>query len=448
MQSENRIMAVMALALLASVMILAASPADADQEYTKDYGEFYSYTLQFVFDGAEAQTIDWDFGDGSEHSGDWNPRHNYADKGTYYVTQTTTNPKGTTTEVYRVQIMGYPVVAFDSNGGSAIQSIQMDSYDSPIAQPTDPVKEGYEFDGWFYEPTFDNPVDWSIGITKTMTLYAKWVSEELPVIEFTVTFDSNGGSSIPSQTVESGQSASRPADPVRPGYTFKGWLSGSTAYDFASPVMSDLILKASWQQDAAPIVNRIVSFNVDGGSSTVSGMTVSDGSRITLPAYNGSKSGFAFGGWSYANVTYQPGQTYAVTSDVTFKAVWKSTAPVVSDIIITFDVDGGSKTIPSKTVKSGSEFVLPAYDGTKKDCTFGGWACGFKVYQPGQSVTLTGDVTVKAIWNAADQGKDDVDKDKDAIDQIVGFVKDNLYLIIVILVLLVLMILYLRSRRY
>ncbi|MDY0292914.1 MAG: hypothetical protein RBR02_11340, partial [Desulfuromonadaceae bacterium] len=69
MQFDTRIIAAaMALAFIVGAFVLIPSESDADPEITRDYGQFYSYTLQFVFDGAEAQTIDWDFGDNTEHS--------------------------------------------------------------------------------------------------------------------------------------------------------------------------------------------------------------------------------------------------------------------------------------------------------------------------------------------------------------------------------------------
>ena len=443
MQFDNRITAaIMALALLAGAFVLIPSESDADPEITRDYGQFYSYTLQFVFDGAEAQTIDWDFGDGSEHSTEWNPRHVYAEKGTYYVTQTTTNTQGTTTEVYKVQIMGYPRITFDSNGGSAVGDIQMDSYNTTATKPVDPTRSGYEFDGWFYESSFDNAVDWSAGITKSMTLYAKWTQVQAPVVKYTVAFDSNGGSSVSAQTIESGQTASAPADPVRSGYTFKGWYLDGSLFSFSSPITGNITLTASWTENSAPVINRTVSFNVDGGSTSVPDMTAASGSQITLPEYTGTKTGYAFSGWSYNNTTYQPGQSFNVTSDVTFKAVWRSTAPVVSEIVVTFNVDGGSKTVAAMNVQSGTAFTFPTYDGTKDGCTFGGWACGLKVYQPGQSVQLTGDVTVKAIWNAAE------DKDNDdLIDDVQDFLEKNYLLIIVLIIAAIIGCLYLRSRR-
>ena len=443
MQFDTRIIAAaMALAFIVGAFVLIPSEADADPEITRDYGEFYSYTLQFVFDGAEAQTIDWDFGDNTEHSSEWNPRHTYAAVGTYFVTQTTTNTQGSTTEVYKVQIMGFPKLTFNSNGGSAVSEIQMDSYNATATKPADPVREGFTFDGWYCESTFQNEMDWTAGITRSMTLYAKWTSVQTPVVIHTVTFDSNGGSAVPSQTVQDGMTATAPANPVKTGFAFKGWLLGGAQFSFATPITADITLTASWMENTVPaIINKTLTFNVDGGSVPVSPISVESGTSVTLPGYNGTKDGYAFSGWSYNSTTYQPGQAFTVTSDVTFKAVWRSTAPVVSEITVTFNVDGGSKTVAAVNIQSGSTFTFPAYDGTKDGCTFGGWACGLQVYQPGQQVQITGDVTVKAVWNAAEEpGEDPVEKVKD-------FVEKNLLYIVILIIVILAIVLYLRSRR-
>jgi len=433
MQFDKRIFAMMAAAvMMLSAATLVTSESDADQSYDRDYGEFYSYTLQFVFDGSDAQTIDWDFGDGSEHSTEWNPRHTYASTGTYYVTQTTSNPKGSTVEVYKVQIMGFPKISFDSNGGSAVSEIQMDSYNATATQPANPTKQGFTFDGWYYESTFENAMDWTAGITKSMTLYAKWTAVQAPVVNYTVTFDSNGGSAVQPQTVESGHVATAPADPVKSGYTFKGWYLGAAIYNFATPVTGNITLTASWMENTAPVVNRTVSFNVDGGSVAVSSITAVNGGSITLPSYSGVKEGYTFAGWSYNNITYQPGQSFSVSSDVTFKAVWRSTSPVVNEITVSFNVDGGSKSVQAVNIQSGSTFTFPAYDGTKDGCRFGGWACGLQVYQPGQTVQLTGDVTVKAIWNDA-SGSDDTD-DKGLLEKIESIVTEHPLVIVLIVI--------------
>ena len=69
----------------------------------------------------------------------------------------------------------------------------------------------------------------------------------------TVTFDSQGGSEVASQTVTVGTAAARPDDPARSGYSFQGWYTaadGENAWDFADPVQTDMILYARWSQNS------------------------------------------------------------------------------------------------------------------------------------------------------------------------------------------------------
>ena len=65
--------------------------------------------------------------------------------------------------------------------------------------------------------------------------------------KYTVTFDSNGGTAVSSQTVEKGKTASKPADPTKEGYTFVEWTLNGTKYDFSSKVNSNITLVASWK---------------------------------------------------------------------------------------------------------------------------------------------------------------------------------------------------------
>ncbi|MCL2676917.1 MAG: InlB B-repeat-containing protein [Streptococcaceae bacterium] len=71
-------------------------------------------------------------------------------------------------------------------------------------------------------------------------------------VAFTASFDSQGGSSVPSQTVYSGDQVTQPTPPTKPGYTFGGWYtdaSCTTAYDFSTAVTGDITLYAKWTQD-------------------------------------------------------------------------------------------------------------------------------------------------------------------------------------------------------
>ena len=73
-----------------------------------------------------------------------------------------------------------------------------------------------------------------------------------PVVEvtkFTVTFDSNGGSAVDSVQVEKDRKVTKPADPTREGFEFQYWyVVEGTEYDFATPVVADLVLTAHWTE--------------------------------------------------------------------------------------------------------------------------------------------------------------------------------------------------------
>ncbi len=70
--------------------------------------------------------------------------------------------------------------------------------------------------------------------------------EEKKAVTYTISFDSDGGSSVESQSVEEGGTASKPADPSKDGYVFKGWIKGTEVYDFSTAVTGDFSLKAKW----------------------------------------------------------------------------------------------------------------------------------------------------------------------------------------------------------
>ena len=135
-------------------------------------------------------------------------------------------------------------VSFDTDGGNAIQS-QKVIRNGNVAEPANPTKDLHRFLGWSVDSapfSFDTP------ITSDITITAKWIRQ------YTVSFDSNGGTTIGPQTVDSGSSATTPINPQRDGYTFKYWhVSGqSSAYDFTSPITGDVTLIAQWESNYTP----------------------------------------------------------------------------------------------------------------------------------------------------------------------------------------------------
>ena len=97
---------------------------------------------------------------------------------------------------------------------------------------------------------------------------------------YTVTFDSNGGSTVTSQSLRYGATATKPADPTKTAttttkYTFADWYNGETAFDFATPITDDITLKAKWNETALYTVTLTGGANatISGGNTTQEGLS-------------------------------------------------------------------------------------------------------------------------------------------------------------------------------
>ena len=150
-------------------------------------------------------------------------------------------------------------------------------------------------------------------------LYAIWSDSSY----HTVSFDSNGGNSIPSQSIQDGYRASEPTDPEKQGYLFKHWSLNGTKYDFNQSVKEDIELKAEYE-----IISYKVTFYYNGEVyySTVADYNTSLGDRMpSLPSdkdsWNTSENGKG------NNFTADS----LITSDISIYAVSESS---ISSILI------------------------------------------------------------------------------------------------------------------
>ena len=98
--------------------------------------------------------------------------------------------------------------------------------------------------------------------------------------DYTVTFDTNGGSAVDSQTVAGGNKAQKPADPQKLGYQFAGWFAqdAQEAFDFEHTAISaDITLTAHWEK---------VSQNVSDESYEELGSIVAEAEGLDSKAYS------------------------------------------------------------------------------------------------------------------------------------------------------------------
>lgn len=68
-------------------------------------------------------------------------------------------------------------------------------------------------------------------------------------MEFTVTFNSDGGNAVDSQIVEAGSKVFKPTNPTKNGFKFLGWFLVDKDFDFDSTVEDDITLVAKWEEN-------------------------------------------------------------------------------------------------------------------------------------------------------------------------------------------------------
>ena len=286
-------------------------------------------------------------------------------------------------------------VNFDSCGGSALASKEASS-GALVVAPVAPTRTGYTFDGWYKEATCSNAWNFSADkITQDTTLYAKWT-----IKSFTASFNTQGGSSVDSQSVDYGTVVTSPAAPTRTGYTFAGWYKEaacSNAWDFSTDkITQDTTLYAKWT-----IKSFTASFNTQGGSS-IGNQSVDYGTVATRPA-DPTRSGYAFDGW-YKEATCSNAWNFStdkITQNTTLYAKWKG-----NTYSLAFNLNGGASLEETPTVYTfGTEFVLP--QAQKTQYTFKGWfdneaLTGSALTSVG--ISNPGNKTLYAKWEAVSSG--------------------------------------------
>lgn len=141
-------------------------------------------------------------------------------------------------------------VKFVDDDGSEIRSTEYTegTKAADVVKPADPTKAAddkntYTFAGW--TPDIAD-------VTADATYTATYTATPIPVEQVTVTFDSDGGSAVESQTFDKGGKATEPAAPTRDGFDFAGWKLNGADYDFSSAVNDNITLTASWTEKDDP----------------------------------------------------------------------------------------------------------------------------------------------------------------------------------------------------
>ena len=195
-------------------------------------------------------------------------------------------------------------ITFDTNGGSEIAPITQD-YGTGITAPDNPTRKGYTFKGWDKEIPETMPAE-------NMTVKAQW-----EINQYTIAFDTNGGSEIAPITQDYGTEITAPDNPTRKGYTFKGW---DKEIPETMPA-ENITVKAQWE-----INQYTIAFDTNGGSE-IAPITQDYGTEITAPD-NPTRKGYTFKGWHKEIPETMPAENITIT------ARWKDTEKPTGEIII------------------------------------------------------------------------------------------------------------------
>jgi len=219
---------------------------------------------------------------------------------------------------------------------------------------------------------------------------------DLAVRPYKVTFDIDGGKPPPpmQQTVIPGELALEPlAPPTKDGYRFVEWqMPDGTAYDFSSPVTSDITLKAAWTPR-----DYTITFAPQGGEVNPGSLSVIYNTEVgTLPTP--TKTGYDFDGWYSAisgGVKYTDETVYTDVVDITLYARW---TPI--KYTITFEVDCLDGTVnPTSKLVAYKDTVGTLPTPKRAAHEFKGWySAGGERYTAATIYEIEGPITLYARW--------------------------------------------------
>ena len=269
-------------------------------------------------------------------------------------------------------------ITFDTDGGSEVAPITQD-YGTAITAPADPTREGYTFTGW------------DTAIPATMPAHNMTITAQWTVNQYTITFDTDGGSEVAPITQDYGSAITAPAAPTREGYTFTGWDKTIPA----TMPAGDMTITAQWT------VNQYtITYDLDGGTAEGNPDTYTvETDAFTLK--NPTRPGYTFTGWSGTGLTGEDNLTVTIpkgsTGNRSYTAHWS-----LNTYSIMYDLNGGtaSGNPTSYTVESAT---ITLNQPTKTGYTFTGWSGTDLTGEDNLTVTIptgsTGDRSYTAHWS-------------------------------------------------
>lgn len=263
---------------------------------------------------------------------------------------------------------------FHSNGGSYVAPITMGIGES-CSPPLDPVKEGYEFAGWYEDTNFRIEYNFDTLLTSAKMIYAKW---DIETYNVTIHYNDNDNN-VDDIEVKYGNTIAKPSNPILDGYSFVDWIdSNGNVFDFSKPITDDTIIEAKYDVyvsgtncDFLGMINSGEYFRGDDvgdalytfiesyvKDNTVEGYTVCDMSLIY--DWAASMLGY-FRGSTYYKLDYKDGILRYVEKQVTYN-IPMTEAQLA---ILTAHFFGGSRITRAEKILTAN-YIKDCYNDVKK----------------------------------------------------------------------------------
>ena len=212
------------------------TPVTADLTLTAKW-QINRYTITFdTAGGSEVAPITQDYG--TTITAPANPTKTGYTFAGWDKTIPATMPAENITLTARWTVNQYTITFKPENGGQDIVIKQ--DYGTAITAPANPTKTGYTFAGWDKAIPSTMPAE-------NITLTAQW-----QLNQYTITFDTAGGSEVPSITQDYGTAITAPANPTKTGYTFAGW---DKTIPSTMPA-GDMTITARWTENRVIVIIR------------------------------------------------------------------------------------------------------------------------------------------------------------------------------------------------
>ncbi len=244
-----------------------------------------------------------------------------------------------TTEDLVVKLDDTPVVpvyelSFETNGGTGIAALKEESSTVIELAGYTPRKDGFVFDGWHSDAALKNKVA-SVLLDGNKTVYAKWTEAKQ---QYTLSFNTNGGSSITSEKYNEGtviDLTKTEYKPSKDGYSFDGWYADSSLKNKVTQITlnADTTVYAKWTKNStggdtgsggggATTSKYTITFETNGGSK-IDSVYIDENKTIDLSNYITEKDGYKFTGW-YSDIELKNKiVSVKVTKNVTIYAGWE-----------------------------------------------------------------------------------------------------------------------------